>query len=150
MRREDIFFGILRSVMWDTKAEVPADADWRSVLNLAARQRCLHAFSVWARTHCITTPYDKNLHIQMFMTMQRQARLNHLAANVIELLAEHHIPASLIKGYSLSGLYPDPDTRDFGDVDIYVGEENYQRAAKIVTDAYPNACWHSDIRGGLH
>lgn len=149
-KQENIFFAILRAVMWGTKAEVPADTDWRSVLNLAARQRCLHAFSVWARTHCITTPYDKNLHMQMFMTMQRQARLNHLAANVIELLAEHHIPASLIKGYSLSGLYPDPDTRDFGDVDIYVGEENYQRAAKIVTDAYPNACWHSDIRGGIH
>jgi hypothetical protein len=40
--------------------------------------------------------------------------------------------------------------RDFGDVDIYVGEENYHRAAEIITAAYPQAHWHSDIRGGIH
>lgn len=150
MKREDIFFGILRSVMWGTETEVPADTDWRGVMNLAARQKCLHAFSVWTKTHRITTPYDKTLQPQMFMTMQRQVRLNHLAADVITLLAEHHIPATLIKGYSLAGLYPDPDMRDFGDVDIYVGEENYLRAAEIVTAAYPEAYWHSDPRGGIH
>ena len=86
----------------------------------------------------------------MFRVLQRQVRLNHLAAEVIELLAQHSIPATLIKGYSLSGLYPDPDMREFGDVDIYVGEANYQRAAEIVTAAYPDAHWHSDIRGGIH
>lgn len=150
MKREDIFFGILRSVMWGTETEVPADTDWRGVLNLAARQKCLHAFSVWTKTHRITTPYDKTLQPQMFMTMQRQVRLNHLAADVITLLAEHHIPATLIKGYSLAGLYPDPDTRDFGDVDIYVGEENYERAAEIVTEAFPEAHWHSALHGGIH
>lgn len=150
MKREDIFFGILRSVMWGTETEVPADTDWRGVMNLAARQKCLHAFSVWTKTHRITTPYDKTLQPQMFMTMQRQVRLNHLAADVITLLAEHHIPATLIKGYSLAGLYPDPDTRDFGDVDIYVGEENYERAAEIVTEAFPEAHWHSALHGGIH
>jgi hypothetical protein len=69
---------------------------------------------------------------------------------VIGLLAQHNIPAILIKGASLAGLYPDPDMRDFGDVDIYVGEEHYLRATEIVTDAYPDAHWRSDIRGGIH
>jgi len=136
--------------MWGTETEVPAETDWKGVMNLAARQKCLHAFSVWTQTHRITTPYDKTLQPQMFMTMQRQVRLNHLAADVITLLAEHHIPATLIKGYSLAGLYPDPDTRDFGDVDIYVGEENYERAAEIVTEAFPEAHWHSALHGGIH
>ena len=86
----------------------------------------------------------------MFMVLQRQVRLNYLATEVIELLAKHDIHATLIKGYSLSGLYPDPDMREFGDVDIYVGEANYHRAAELVTAAYPDAHWHSDIRGGIH
>ena len=150
MRQEDIFFGILRSVMWGTKAEVPADTDWRSVLNLAARQKCLHAFGVWTKTYKIATPFDKQMQPAIFAVMARSVRLNHLAADVVALLAEHHIPAVLIKGYSLATLYPDSDTRDFGDVDIYVGEENYQRAAEIVTAAYPEAYWHSDLRGGIH
>ena len=150
MRREDIFFGILRSVVWGTTVEVPADTDWQGVLNLAARQKCLHAFSIWTKTHKIATPFDKQLQPAIFAVMARAVRLNHLAADVIALLAEHHIPAVLIKGYSLATLYPDSDMRDFGDVDIYVGEENYLRAAEIVTAAYPEAYWHSDLRGGIH
>lgn len=150
MQQTRIFFSILRSVVWGTTVEVPADTDWQGVLNLAARQKCLHAFSIWAKTHKIATPFDKQLQPAIFAVMARAVRLNHLAADVIALLAEHHIPAVLIKGYSLSALYPDPDMRDFGDVDIYVGEENYLRAAEIVTAAYPEAYWHSDLRGGIH
>ena len=136
--------------MWGTEMEVPADTDWGGVLNLAARQKCLHAFGMWIKKQRINTPFDKHLQTQIFMTMQRQVRLNHLAANVISLLDAHNIPATLIKGCSLSALYPDPDTRDFGDVDIYVGEENYLRAAEIVTAAYPDAHWHSETYGGIH
>ena len=146
----EVFFSILRSVLWGSSVELPADTDWKGVLNMAARQKCLHAFSVWNKAHRISTPFDKHLQPTMFMVLQRQVRLNHLAVEVIELLAQHDIPATLIKGYSLSGLYPDPDMREFGDVDIYVGEENYHRAAEIVTAAYPDAHWHSDIRGGIH
>ena len=151
MRREaEIFLAILRSVLWGGSAELPQDIDWKSVLNLAARQKCLHAFSVWLKANRIATPFDKQLHPTMFMVLQRQVRLNYLATEVIELLAKHDIHATLIKGYSLSGLYPDPDMREFGDVDIYVGEANYHRAAELVTAAYPDAHWHSDIRGGIH
>lgn len=150
MRREDIFFAILRSVMWGTPVEIPADTDWRGVLNLAVRQKCLHAFSMWIKSHKIVTPFDKKLQPAIFAVMGRTARLNHLAADVVTLLAKHDIPATLIKGYSLSALYPDPDTRDFGDVDIYVGEENYLHAAEIVTAAFPDAHWHSATYGGIH
>ena len=148
--QEDIFFAILRSIVWGTSADVPSDIDWQAVLNLAARQKCLHAFSVWSKVNTISTPYDKHLHANMLVLLARHARLNQLAVEVIGLLAQHNIPATLIKGASLAGLYPDPDMRDFGDVDIYVGEEHYLRAAEIVTDAYPDAHWHSDIRGGIH
>ena len=148
--RDESFFSILRSVLWGSTVDIPADTDWKGVLNMAARQKCLHAFSVWNKAHRISTPFDKHLQPTMFMVLQRQVRLNHLAVEVIELLAQHDILATLIKGYSLSGLYPDPDMREFGDVDIYVGEENYHRAAEIVTAAYPDAHWHSDIRGGIH
>ena len=146
----EVFFSILRSVLWGCPAEIPAEVDWSGVLNLAARQKCLHAFSVWMKVHRIATPYDKQLQSAMLMTLQHQVRLNHFAVEIVDLLAQHDIPATLIKGYSLSGLYPDPDMRDFGDVDIYVGEASYLRAAEVVTAAYPDAHWHSDIRGGIH
>ena len=148
--QEDIFFAILRSIVWGTSTDVPSDIDWKILLNLAARQKCLHAFSVWSKTNRIVTPYDQQLQSGVYILLGRHARLNHLAAEVLAILSQNQIPATLIKGASIAGLYPDPDMRDFGDVDIYVGEEHYHRAAEIVTAAYPDAHWHSDIRGGIH
>ena len=124
--------------------------DWQALLNLAARQKCLHAFSMWTKKHRILTPYDAQLQSGVYVLLARHTRLNHLAVEVLEILSQQGIRATLIKGASIAGLYPDPDMRDFGDVDIYVGEENYHRAAEIVTAAYPQAHWHSDIRGGIH
>ena len=98
MRQEDIFFSILRSVLWGTEVNVPTDTGWKDVLNLAARQKCLHAFSVWLKAHRISTPFDKQLTPTMFMVLQRLARLNQLAIRVIDLLSQHDIPATLIKG----------------------------------------------------
>lgn len=148
--QEDIFFAILRSIVWGTSADVSSDADWKAVLNLAARQKCLHAFSVWNKVHGIVTPYDKQLQSSIYLLLGRHARLNQLAVEVLDILSQNQIPAVLIKGVSIAGLYPDPDMRDYGDVDIYVGEECYHRAVEIVTAAYPDAHWHSDIRGGIH
>ena len=144
------FFSILRSVLWGTPTAITDHTNWAALLNIAARQKCLHAFSMWTKSHKIVTPFDKKLQPAIFAVMGRTARLNHLAADVITLLAKHDIPSTLIKGYSLSALYPDADMRDFGDVDIYVGEENYLRAAEIVTAAYPDAHWHSATYGGIH
>ena len=87
MNQEQLFFSIQRAVLWGTPAEVPADTDWQGVLNLAARQKCLHAFSVWLKAHRIATPFDKQLTPTMFMVLQRLARLNQLAISVIELLS---------------------------------------------------------------
>lgn len=147
---EKTFFDIWCSIIWGTTVELPTDINWQNVLNLAARQKCLHAFVIWLKSHHIHTPFDKHLLPKMVMTMQHQARLNHFTIDIINLLEQNDIPATLIKGYSLSCIYPDPDTRDFGDVDIYVGEQHYKDAAKIITEAYPDAYWHSDIRGGIH
>lgn len=148
--QEEIFFAILRSIVWGTSADVPSDVDWKALLKLAARQKCLHAFSVWTKANRIVTPYDQQLQSGVYVLLGRHARLNHLAVEVLSILSQNQIPATLIKGASIAGLYPDPDMRDFGDVDIYVGEENYHRAAEIITAAYPQAHWHSDIRGGIH
>lgn len=151
-KEEDIFFSILRSVLWGEEYAVSPsyEVDWNKVLGLANRQSCLHAFGVWILQHHIETPYNQTLRANTFATMQRQVRLNRLAADVVTLLQNHGIQAVLMKGYGLSLLYPDPDMRSFGDVDIYVGEKNYLHATQLVTEAYPDNYWHSALHGGIH
>ena len=98
---EQAFFTILRSVLWGEPANLSSEVNWQDVLNLAARQKCLHAFSVWTKAQRIRTPFDKSLQSSMFMVLQRIARLNHLATDVINLLQTNNISTTLIKGYSL-------------------------------------------------
>ena len=73
--------------MWGTSVGVSSDVNWRVVLNLAARQKCLHAFSMWTKANRIATPYDKQLQVNVFALLSRHARLNKLAVDVIYLLA---------------------------------------------------------------
>ncbi len=157
-RDEGLFLHILRSVLWGDekgKDSMPpdlhtTDVDWSRVLALANRQSCAHAFGVWILQNHIDTPYNQSLRANVFLSLQRQSRLNQLAAEVVTLLQNHGIQAVLMKGYGLAVLYPDADMRSFGDVDIYVGEKEYLHAAKILTDAFPDNYWHSDLYGGIH
>lgn len=150
-KEEAVFIHILRNVLWGDNSPAPdlsyatANIDWKQVLRIAHKQSCLHAINVWMLKNHIPSPYTQHYKANIFLTLQRQARLNQLAAEVIELLREHGIAAVLLKGYPLALLYPDPDMRAYGDVDIYVGEHNYVRAAEIVTAAYPRHYDHSDI-----
>lgn len=156
MSTEDLFFQILRSILWGDPDPIQhsewriKDEDWRKVLAMANRQGCLHAFGVWILQHHIDTPFNTTLRTNTFATLQRQARLNRLAADVISLLQDRGIRAVLMKGYGSALLYPDPDMRSYGDVDVYVGEKNYLHAAQEVTEAYPDHYWHSPLHGGIH
>lgn len=147
---EEVFLSIWRSILWGTEVELPENIDWQAVFSLASRHKGLHALCMWTKLHGIATPYDRQLAPRIAQTLQRQVRLNHLTTDIITLLSAHHIPATLIKGYGLSTLYPAPDMRDYGDVDIYVGEAYYEQAAQLLIASYPSAHWHSDLQGGIH
>lgn len=56
-------------------------------------------------------------------------------AEVSLLFSKEHISYAIMKGCSVSMLYPDPDLRPLGDVDILVAEEDKSLADKILTDA---------------
>lgn len=45
----------------------------------------------------------------------------------------------LLKGFGLAALYPKPYLRTWGDLDVYVGPEQYHQAAEILRNTYPEA-----------
>lgn len=48
-------------------------------------------------------------------------------------------PPLLLKGFALAELYPHPDLRTWGDLDVYVGPDNYHAAAQILRATFPQA-----------
>ena len=62
------------------------------------------------------------------LKLQRQSHVEALEA-VKELLDAEEVPFVLLKGLGCDYYYPEQGLRDLGDIDIFVGEENYRRAA---------------------
>ena len=75
---------------------------------------------------------------------QKYARQRQALANLTELYAAHDISLMLLKGYGLSLLYPHPEHRPCGDIDIWLfgklreADEAVRRACSI------------DVDGGKH
>lgn len=72
-------------------------------------------------------------------TMQQHVQLQYTLQTVWEALEKAGIRAVLMKGASLAALYPDPHQRAWGDIDLFVGKEQYHPACAVMRDTFPKA-----------
>ena len=72
-------------------------------------------------------------------TMQQQVHLQHTLEVVLKALLQAHIRPVLMKGAGLAALYPEPQMRAWGDIDLFVGKEKYHPACKVMRDTFPDA-----------
>lgn len=72
-------------------------------------------------------------------TIQTQVHLYRIQAQALCALEKAGIHAVLMKGAGLAALYPDPEKREWADVDIFVGKNQYHAAAKVMRDTFPKA-----------
>lgn len=68
----------------------------------------------------------------MAMNMAEHARLNADICKVFQLLTERGFHPVLLKGQGIATFYPKPLARKCGDVDIYIGEKDYDAACKFL------------------
>lgn len=74
--------------------------------------------------------------------MSQQSMLQKLA-KAWNTLEDAGIDPVLLKGFGLAQYYPQPYLRQWGDMDIYVGQENYHKACRVLREVFPEA-WHQD------
>lgn len=58
--------------------------------------------------------------------------LNNTLLQVVSLLDDAGVPSVLLKGQALARNYPVPELRACGDIDIYVGSDNYLKACEVL------------------
>ena len=133
-RYEEVFFEIVRSALWRTPAEIPSDfTDWASLIRLAKAQALMGLVG----DVLLTTPHiissfppvvvQKLQEIPM-NSMAMHTMLNNTVILVVTQLRKHGIEPVLLKGQGIARYYAVPELRQCGDIDIYVGEENYEAA----------------------
>ena len=142
---------LLRSMIWDTPLEIDAAVLLEPGLwHMACRQQMDHMLAVWALNHGLAIPKPAEQKMRVFHTLQRSERQRAILEESVRTLREHEIEPVLIKGQSMAVLYPNPDMRSSADVDMYIGEKNYERMIQVMRAAYPDAYWFSEEHAGLH
>ena len=72
-------------------------------------------------------------------TMQEHVRLRFTLERAWTALTAAGIQPVLMKGAGLASLYPRPEMRQWGDIDLFVGKEQYHPACAVMRDTFPGA-----------
>ena len=130
-RYEEVFFSLLRNASWGSPIEIPEGfADWGKVLRLAKSQSVLGVVGDAMLSDpaiAAALPLELKTKIKTFvmMNMMTHGKLNSVLAQVVKVLRESGMESVLLKGQGLAQYYPKPELRQCGDIDLYVGLDNY-------------------------
>ena len=72
-------------------------------------------------------------------TMQQQVKLHHTLTQAWTALIAAGIRPLLMKGAGLAALYAEPQLRAWGDIDLFVGKDQYHPACAVMRDTFPDA-----------
>lgn len=161
---------LVRASLWQREIEFTTfhghPADWDEIGKLAMQQ----TVGGLAFTAALTLPADlrpPKEWIRKAYTFIERNRLTHclLDRNVVETtsqLTAVGIRPILLKGQAYARAYPDPTLRHCGDIDLYVGEENYRNAylavkrfgwqgdEKFIPDVKHYGCDYNKVHVELH
>lgn len=154
MEAETLFFSLLQSELFgkfipaEASPSLPhsvgdADALWKAVWTIAKMQGVdgLIADAVL----CLPPDYlpPKPLLSKMQSTTMGAMRANIMTDNSLKrsvaILRRHGIEPVLLKGQGAASLYPNPKMRTCGDIDLYIGEEDYSAACRIALEELADA-----------
>lgn len=151
---ETQYFALLRSALWNTPLIIEGDVEWDAVLHLAKH----HATNVLLSGVASQMTGDNRPPDSMIDEMQSAMRINfinhlqlqRILASAVKLLQDHHIQPVLLKGFGLAMLYPNPNLRQFGDIDLYVGIGDFHEACKLLRTLPGSYNWREEVDLGRH
>lgn len=142
---------LLRSMLWGE----PLACDGSVLLEpglwyMARRQQLDHMLAVWAMNQNLPILNPQERKLRVFQNLQRAERQRTILVDVVGVLRAQGVEPVLIKGQSMSALYENPDMRVSSDVDLYIGERDYDKMIRVMKEAYRDAHWFSEEHAGLH
>lgn len=149
------YFALLRSALWDTPVVIEGEVDWDAVMQLAKHHTTNVLLSGVASrmTGGINRPSDsmlREMQSAMRFNLMNQLQLRRILASAVKLLQDHNIEPVLLKGFGLAMLYPNPNFRQFGDIDLYVGLNDFHEACKLLRSLPGGYNWADEVDSGRH
>lgn len=132
---------LLRKSLWNTPVDLSLfsgpDVDWDAIAKMAMKQTVgmLVLEAVRSLPEKILPPEDWRLKAAVVLERNRRTHvlIDSCVAEAVTNLKAQGIGSVLLKGQAYALAYPRPVLRQCGDIDLYVGEQNYRRAYQAAT-----------------
>ena len=138
------YLELLRSGLWGTPADssiFQGEVNWKAILRIAKEQT----------TQVIVTDGIEALPSElwptkeiMFKLMAIRVKTKHLhlqlnsaLTKITKALNAESLPSVLLKGQGVAHNYRLPESRMCGDIDLYVGKENFEKASDTIASLSP-------------
>lgn len=133
------FFELVRAGLWGTTADASAfddKTDWNGLYNCGRSQTLLGVMLDGIQTLPETLRPERSLYIRwcasVLQTEENNRKLNREAGNLFTLLRAHGVEPVLLKGQGTARNYLRPLHRQCGDIDVYIGNENFERVNRLL------------------
>lgn len=147
METQAKYLQILRNACLSTRCDVCVEpAEVKELLRLCQ----LHGTGPLVYNELLKTPSCLPAQTAMQMkqvcmqNMMLQGQWEQMISKCFGALADGEIHAVLMKGFSYAHMYPLSYLRAWGDLDVWVGPEQYHKACGILREAFPEAKHHDE------
>ena len=143
-KADNVFFELLKAGLWsDGNPEIRIDGttDWNYIYQLAQEQSVLGLVLAGLEQYKNLNA-NLNLNIPKILLLQwigevqvieqQNKEMSAFIAELIEKLRKEDIYAILVKGQGVAQCYEKPLWRACGDVDLFLSDENYQKAKELL------------------
>lgn len=138
----DSFFALVRAGLWGSgnpDIRIDGTTDWNEVYQLAQEQSMqglvLQGID-WFKVQGSKFNIPQVLLLQWIgevqLIEQRNKEMNQFIADLIDKLRKADIYALLVKGQGIAQCYEKPLWRCSGDIDLFLSDENYQKAKALL------------------
>lgn len=131
------FFELLRAGLWEKEVRLSPykNIDYSVILNLAEEQSVVGLVAAGLE-HVVDMKVPQQLALQFagqtIQLEQRNKAMNAFIAKLIGKLRNEDVYTLLVKGQGIAQCYERPLWRASGDVDLYLSNDNYEKAKKLL------------------
>lgn len=151
---EQQYFALLQSALWDKPVPHEMEIDWASVVRIAKH----HGNIVLVADAASRLPENQQPSPELLAKMKNamrgnlvnQLELKRILVMVVTAMRQQGIEPVLLKGFGIAMLYPNPNLRQFGDLDLFVGLNRFHDACAIVRDLPGSHSWCMEVDAGRH
>lgn len=136
--KQQLFLALLRAGLWDSSVDtalIEGNIDWTGIFRLAAHQTVkgivADAVNKLPDTYRPLQPVMRELAFYIARNRMCHARHNAVLGEIIRQFTDYGINPVLLKGQGMSLNYPEPTLRHCGDIDLYIGEDNFEKGVQL-------------------